>query len=289
MSAPEESVELTPLYDLDGAARAVCDPVSAAAVVERLRLWEPWPSAPAERPRMLLNMACTADGRATIGGRSGPIGNRADRELFHALRTAVDAVLVGAGTARAERYRRLVRDADARRLRGTRGLHEEPLACIVSGSLALPPEEVPLLSDSAARVAILTASSAMLPASAATVEYVRCTHAGSLDLAGALRELRQRLGVRTVLCEGGPHLNAELLGAGLVDELWLSFAPKLAGGSESSGNGDGKLGRNPPEGPLRILSGPELDPPVELDLLGVLESESQLLLRYRVAAPGAAR
>ena len=56
-------------------------------------------SAPG-RPRVLLNMVSTADGRATIGGRSGPIGGRADRELFHALRTAVDAVMVGADGAR---------------------------------------------------------------------------------------------------------------------------------------------------------------------------------------------
>ncbi len=54
-------------------------------------------------------MVSTADGRASIAGRSGPIGNRADRELFHGLRTAVDAVMAGAGTVRAERYGRIVR------------------------------------------------------------------------------------------------------------------------------------------------------------------------------------
>src|ERR1700689_1510759 len=78
---------------------------TAAEVVEELRLWEA--SSARERPYVLLNMASTVDGRATIGGRSGPIGNRADHELFHALRTTVDAVLVGAGTVRAERYGRL--------------------------------------------------------------------------------------------------------------------------------------------------------------------------------------
>ena len=117
------------------------------------------------RPRVFLNMACTADGRATLEGRSGPIGNRADKELFLALRTAVDAVLVGAGTARTERYRRLVKDESQRRLRLERGLAEEPLACIVSASLALSPESVPLLGDPAARVVILTPSAAgVLPA-----------------------------------------------------------------------------------------------------------------------------
>jgi riboflavin biosynthesis pyrimidine reductase len=263
---------------------------TAAEVVESLRLWEPRepssshgapppgasrPSAPErrERPRLLLNMACTVDGRATIGGRSGPIGNRADGELFHALRTAVDAVLVGAGTARAEHYGRLVREDSARELRRARGLAEEPLACIVSTSLALPASEIPLLADRAARVAILTASPGGLPESTAAVDYVRCTREGRLDLRGALAELRARLGVRTLLCEGGPHLNAQLLAGGLVDELFLSLAPKLAGGDAASES-------------LRILAGPALAPPVELELLAVLESESQLLLRYGVRRTG---
>ncbi len=136
--------------------------LSAAQVVERLRLWDPSAPAPTvgDRPRVFLNMASTADGRATLDGRSGPIGNRADKELFLALRTAVDAVLFGAGTARAERYRRLVKDESQREARLRRGLAAEPLACIVSNSLALSPESVPLLGEPEARVAILTPSAA---------------------------------------------------------------------------------------------------------------------------------
>ena len=80
------------------------------------------------------------------GERSGQIGNRADKSLL-ALRTAVDAVLVGAGTARTERYRKLVKAESQRRLRLERGLAEEPLACIVSAGLALSPESVPLLGS----------------------------------------------------------------------------------------------------------------------------------------------
>jgi hypothetical protein len=108
-------------------------PASTAEVIENLGLDAPLTPAAAEaqgpaRPRVLLNMVSTLDGRATIGGRSGPIGNRADRELFHALRSVVDAVLVGAGTARAERYGRLVREESVRERRLARGLAAEPLA-----------------------------------------------------------------------------------------------------------------------------------------------------------------
>jgi riboflavin-specific deaminase-like protein len=266
-SAPAPAV-LTSLIG-EGAGRHL----SAAQAVERLRLWDPSSSAPVVegRPRVFLNMACTADGRTTLNGRSGPIGNHADRELFHALRGAVDAVLVGAGTTRAEHYRRLVRDEAQRQLRLERGLAEEPLACIVSAGLSLSPESVPLLADPAARVVILTPSPAgELPAGAAPVEYVRAARDGQLDLRAALAELRTRWGVRTVMCEGGPHLNGALLVAGAVDELFLTLAPKLGGGAD-------------PQASLRIVCGPELDPPVELELREVLESESNLLLRYGVS------
>jgi riboflavin biosynthesis pyrimidine reductase len=213
-------------------------------------------------------MVSTIDGRATLGGRSGAIGNRADHELFHALRGVVDAVMVGAGTARAERYRRAVREESLLALRRARGLPEQPLVCIVSGRLDLDPE-IPLLADGDSRVAILTPSSGRLHGCAAQIEYVRAGRDGQLDLPAALAQLGERFGVRSVLCEGGPHLNGQLLRAGLVDELFLSLAPKLAGdvGGEEV---------------LRIVAGVELDPPVELELLWALESESQLFLRYEV-------
>jgi riboflavin biosynthesis pyrimidine reductase len=224
------------------------------------------------RPRVMLNMISTADGRATLGGRSGALSDPADRALFHALRSAVDAVLVGAGTARAEHYGRIVPDASRRAERVRRGLSEEPLACIVSGRLALRAEEVPLLGEPAAQVVILTAAPGCLPAGAARVDYIRAARDGALDLAGALAELGERFAVRNVLCEGGPHLAWQLLAGGLLDEMFLSLSPKLAGGEGTASEG------------LRILAGAELEPPAELELLGVLRSDSQLFLRYGVAA-----
>jgi len=256
-------------------------PAEVSEIVEGLGLWarpavagersRPPAVTPAGRPRVLLNMVSTVDGRATVEGRSGPISDRADRELFHGLRAAVDAVLVGAATARVERYGRLVRDDSHRRLRRERGLEEEPLACIVSGSLALGPE-VPLLEEPSARIAILTSSAATLPATGAHVDYVRATHGGRLDLPAALAELRERFSVQTLLCEGGPHLSCQLAAAGLLDELFLSVSPRLAGGEPMHGES------------LRILAGPDLEPPVELELLGALHSGSNLFLRYGVSA-----
>jgi len=246
------------------------DPATIGEIVEELGLWDR-PTSPPQRPRVMLNMVSTADGRATVDGRSGPISGRADRELFHGLRTAVDAVLVGAGTVRAERYGRVIPDESRRRERRQRGLSEEPLACIVSGRLALG-ADIPLLGQPSARVAILTSSPASLPATPAHVDYVRAARAGLLDLPAALAELRERFAVHTLLCEGGPHLACQLLAGGLVDELFLSLSPTLAGGEPSGGEA------------LRILAGTELEPPVELELLGVLQSDSSLFLRYSVSA-----
>jgi riboflavin biosynthesis pyrimidine reductase len=247
------------------------DRATIEQVVDELQLIAAAADGARERPYLLLNMIATTDGRATLGGRSGPLGGRADKALLYGLRTAVDAVMAGAGTVRAERYGQLIRDDRGRRIRRERGLAEEPLACIVSGRLALD-SGIPLLAESGMRVAILTSSNASLPQDCrAEISYVRSARDGQLDLPGAMAELYERLGVRTLLCEGGPHLNAQLLANGLVDELFLTLSPKLAGGDAVSET-------------LRIVSGPEFDPPLELELAGALEHDSYLFLRYRVSS-----
>ncbi len=246
----------------------VAGSVTAAEHVREMGLWERASLQPG-RVRVILNMVSTVDGRASLDGRSGPISSPADRELFHALRLPVDAILVGAGTVRAERYGRMIRQEASRRLRADRGLPQEPLACIVSGRLDLDPG-LPLLSASEARVAILTSSQESLPATCANVEYVRAAAVDGVDLAAALAQVRERFGVQTVLCEGGPHLARRLLAEGLLSELMLSLAPLAAGGDSAAGHG------------MRILAGAELDPPVGLQLLGALRSGSHLFLRYGV-------
>lgn len=245
-------------------------PASVNEVVEQLGLWDR-PAQAGARPHVMLNMVSTADGRATLDGRSGTISQSADRVLFHGLRTTVDAVLVGAGTVRVERYGRIIPDPARRELRRRRGLSDEPLACIVSGRVALE-EDIPLLREPSAHVVILTGSEASLPGSAADVEYVRTGHAGRCELGEAMTELRERHGVQRVLCEGGPHLARQMLAAGLIDELFLTIAPMLAGGEPAEGEA------------LRILAGGELLPPRELELLAVLSSGSELFLRYGVLA-----
>jgi riboflavin biosynthesis pyrimidine reductase len=215
-------------------------------------------------------MIATVDGRATLHERSGSLGDSADRALFHGLRSAVDAVLVGAGTVRTERYGRLIRDPATRRLRAARGLTPEPLACIVSGRLRLG-GEVPLLSEPEARVLIITNSTESIGSPGAHVDYVRVAGA-PLRLDAALAELSGAYAVRLLLCEGGPRLAGTLLAEGLLDELFLSISPQLASGGAAGASA------------LRIFTSEELDPPARLELLGLLRSGSSLFLRYGVSA-----
>jgi riboflavin-specific deaminase-like protein len=233
--------------------------LSAAQVASGLRLGD---RAPADRPYLVLNMAATADGRVAIGGRSAPVAGSADRALFHELRTQADAVMAGAGTARVERYRRITKTAELAAKRSREGAAAEPLAVLVSGSLDLPPD-LPLLADPSSRVVVVTRSRGSLGPVAADVAYLRQERD---ELAPALRALRVDYGVRSVLCEGGPHLNSALLREDLVDELFLCVSPRIAG---------------EPSEPASV-EGTALPAPVDMELVTLHEAEQHLFLRYRL-------
>ena len=218
--------------------------------------------ASATRPYVLANMIGTADGKATIGGRAGPLGNEADRVLFKELRTVPDAILVGSGTLRAERYGRLVRDPALRERRSQRGLDPEPLGVVVTRSGRLP-FDIPLFSEPGSRVLVYTSVEAPFPETAAEVSIVRMAPE-TLTMTAVLERLRGDHGVRSLLCEGGPTVLAALLAEDALDELFLSIAPKVAGGRETP----------------TVVDGTGLPEPAELELVWGLESEGYLFLRY---------
>ena len=83
--------------------RLLPDP-GPTTVSEQLEAYRPWEKPREERPLVAMNFVATLDGRATIEGRSGPIGSATDTEMLAGLRTRFDAVMIGAGTMRAERY-----------------------------------------------------------------------------------------------------------------------------------------------------------------------------------------
>ena len=235
-------------------------------VAEQLAGLDLAPLALDERPYLVLNFATTLDGRAAINGRSGPIGSTTDTEVLQRLRTRADAVMIGAGTMRAERYGRIVSDPDLRAYRERTGLAHDPLAVIISNRLELP-WDAGLFTDGGGRVVIFTASDQEPPDTATPVSVVR--HPEGVELDRALEWLRKERGIRSVLCEGGPTLHGRLREGRLADELFLTIAPKIAGG----------------EGP-RVLEGALADVDA-VELAWLLESESELFARYRGIASDA--
>src|ERR1700742_1682278 len=214
-------------------------PTSPDDLASGLRLAD---RAPSDRPYVALNMVSSVDGKATLDWRSKGLSSDQDRQLFHNLRTQADAVMVGAGTVRTERYGKLVKSDELRAKRVREGLDPEPPAVVVSASLDLDPD-LPLLAEPGQRVIVITGSDAEIEGAAARVEYLRTGD----DLPLGLARLRSEHGLRSILCEGGPTLNSHLFAAGLVDELWLSVSEKLVAGPAA----------------LTIVAGRELVEPVE--------------------------
>lgn len=221
-----------------------------------------WPDLPAERSWTRLNFISSLDGSiAGADGRSGSLGVPADRTVFRLLRSLADVVLVGAGTARAERYRRVRAselDLTARRAAGLAGL---PVLAVVSASLDLPPT---LLSGAPEDLLVITSAAAAADRRAALEPVARVLIAGEerVDAGAAVRALAG-LGHHRVLAEGGPGLAHDLAAAGVLDELCLTLRASLVAGAGA-----------------RLLTGPPLEPPLDLDLTSVLADGPDLFLRY---------
>jgi len=220
--------------------------------------------APPDRPYVVANMVSTLDGRAAVNGRSAPLSSAADRALFHVLRTQVDAVMAGAGTMRTERYGPIVPKAEHRDRRRDLGLAARPVAVTVTRTLGLP-ADLPLLADPDSTLLVFTTAPGEAPPCAAKVVVERLDPSDA-GMGVVMRRLRAGHGVRSLLCEGGPHLLGSLITAGVLDELFLSLSPLLAGDDDAP----------------RITLGESPGEPVALELVGAMEHEGSLFLRYRV-------
>lgn len=240
-------------------------PVTAPELLAGVRARE---RAPADRPLVLLNMVATVDGRATVDGGSRGIGGAGDRRMFAELRAIADAVLIGSGTLRAEPYGRLVRDPGRRARRVAAGLTEDPTAVLLARTLDLP-WDGPLFSVPSQPVVVACdAAAAERFAPPATEAPVTLLPLAEPTVSAALRELRAQRDVRTLLCEGGPTLNARLLAEGVLDELFLTLGPQLSGEAGAPGIVGG--------------GGAGLGAPARLELRWAVRHADELLLRYAV-------
>ena len=210
-------------------------------------------------------MVSTADGAAAGGDdRSGTINTPADHVVFELLRALSDAVLVGAGTARAEGYRPLRSAREHAAVRAEHGL-PGPLALVLVSRTGNVPTSLRQQSDDAPVHVVLPESG---PVDRLRVALGReavhvCGHA-DVDLPEAIASLHG-VGLTRMLTEGGPSLLGALLRAGLVDELDLTVTPLVCSGPAP-----------------RIVTGAPLDQPARLKLHTLLEGENSLLARWLV-------
>lgn len=276
---------ITTLFDRTSAPAASLPPALAAAYDGGLVLPE---RAPGSRPYVLANFVETLDGVVSYAmpGHSGggPISGESepDHLVMGLLRAVAGAVIFGTGSlhedsghVRTPAFIYPPMSGAYAELRWRLGLGPEPLSVVVSGSGRVDLSE-PTFSQPGLHALIATTAGgakrladATLP-ERTTVRALPATSSGAVDLAALLALLGEDYGVRVALTEGGPRLFASFLAAGLVDELFLTLAPQVAGRA-------GDVAR------LALVEGlahtPETAPWAEL--LSVKRAASHLLLRYR--------
>jgi len=208
-----------------------------------------------DRPTVIANFVTTLDGvvafdtAGATGGREVSGSFAPDRFLMGLLRATSDAVLVGAGTARAGRHlARTPADADPaagpafdawRRQLGLEQRLPTTIVVTASGRVGRGDEDAArsALREPGGPILVLTteagASSLVGAGLSASVEVAVAGDGQRIDADHIVEALGTR-GYDLVLCEGGPTLFAALLGAGLVDELFLTVSPQLAGRAPAS-------------------------------------------------------
>lgn len=228
------------------------DHVRPASLYRKLKLPEP----PAHRPYLFVNMVATVDGKIVLGGPGGPakgLGGPIDQELFRRLQANCDAALIGSNTLRASQ---VIYPPKIMRFAVTR-----------SGDIPLDNR---FFTDAPSRAYVLAPGSIAKDAKRGLLKETNLILVGGtdVDFTSAMRILRERHEVRYLLCEGGSNINGQLFRAGLVDELFLTIAPKLKGGTDLP----------------TIVGGPTFPPGKfeELSLVSIYHDENEIYLRYRV-------
>jgi len=220
---------------------------------------------PDDRPWLVVNFVCSADGAVEVGGTAAGLTNPADRKVYPLSSDLADVRLVGGRTAVVEGFRGVRPGDQDAELRARHGLAPIPPIAVVTSGRTLP-ADAPVITDTITPTVVLTCEAAdpdLRRAWADAGADVIVAGTGSVDLTVARAALADR-GLRRVHCDGGPHLFGALLAAGVVDELRLTVAPLLVAGAAG-----------------RIAAGAPLDPE-SLRLASVLTEDDSLLLRYLV-------
>lgn len=248
--------------------RLIPDNTGATDVLSAYR-----PPPPKPSPFVRVNMIASVDGAVEVGGKSGPLGGRADRHVFNVLRGLADVIVVGAGTFRREGYGPVRLEGRVEDQRLARGQAPVPPIAVVTRSCWFD-WSAPFFTEAATRPIIVTTARACGAAPAAARAAADLMPAGdpheeAVSVARAVAALGDR-GFGNILVEGGPSLVGQLAAAGLIDELCLTLSPQIVGGAGSS-----------------LLGDLTLPSPIKLRTIGVLEEDGYYFLRFAAAPSGA--
>ena len=220
------------------------------------------PTLPVDRPLVAINMVTSVDGRAQLNGTAEGLGSRADRRLMRLYRAAFDAVGSGAGTLRATGiWLRVGEDLAARRVAD--GRPANPTGVVIAGSGPIDTTAQWFAGDEPRL--LLVGRDHPLEAAPGT-DVLRAPDARPSP-AWVLERLGER-GLGSLLLEGGPHLNAAFLEAGLIDEVYWTVGAHLLGS----------------EALPMIVGRPGDAEPRRGRLMSVLRHDDELFLRYRFGA-----
>lgn len=210
-------------------------------------------------PYVVINAVSTLDGKVSKDGTSSGIGSKVDRSVMRTIRSRVDAVLVGAGTIRAEKLSLTVTE-ELEDWRISHGKSAQPLGVILSREgKNLNPD---ILKETTPNLLLLTEGKL----------YKSHKQRGLLekgyDLKDYLELLKEEYCVKSLLVEGGPTVNHSLFREHLVSELFLTLSPKVYGGNET-----------------HLVEGNPIDMEGETEgyeLLSLYSYGNELFLRYQV-------
>jgi riboflavin biosynthesis pyrimidine reductase len=234
--------------------------------------------------RLVTNFVSSIDGVVAIPAETNSprvIGGAtdADRFVMALVRACAGALLMGASTFRASSEARWTAaslyPAETKafaKLRRDLGLEPEPSLAVVTASGSLDPAH-PALETGALVFTTARGARQLRPSLPAASEVLVAERDGAVDLAAAVGELRAR-GHGVILSEGGPTMLGSLLDARLVDELFLTVSPLLAGRPD----GEERLG---------LVEGVRLLPDRRLEsrLLSARRDGAYLFLRYELGTP----
>ncbi len=215
-----------------------------------------FPSPPLTRPYTIINMVSSVDGKilvGPIGSTAMGLGGPTDQLLMRRIQSNVDAVMIGAGTLRP----------------GNVVYDPKLLRIVVSRSGDLPLVNR-FFTDAPEKVIVILPRNAPNERFASLQQQFKVLQFGDdiVELRDAVKCLREDFGVRNLAVEGGADLNFQFLNCGLVDEFFMTLAPKIKGGKEMP---------TPVEG----AGFPDWEY-LNLKLLSLYRDENELYFRYRV-------